>query len=127
MSFVEKEYGKDHVEIGCISQALARVHLLEGNLTAAKELVDKSIIILKNHKHAYLYLSWETLADICLAKALEAQKSGNAEQFQSHREKAKEALQAALEAVKSHFRENSPFIPKIEGKLQELNRGDALI
>lgn len=122
LNYSQKEYGKDHVEIGCISQALARVHFLEGDLDLAKDHTDQAIKILQTHNHAYLYQSFETLAEVYSAKAVKAQKSGNSEQFQANREKAKEALRAALDAVKSHFRENSPFIPRIESKLSELNR-----
>lgn len=53
---------------------------------------------------------------------MEAQRGGNIEQFQAYGEKAKEALNAALDAVKLHFQESSPFIPKIESKIHELNQ-----
>lgn len=122
LKYSEKEYGKEHVEIGCISQALARVHFLEGDLTTATDLTVKAIKILQIHNHAYLYMSFEILAEIYLAKALEAQRGGNVEQFQANGEKAKEALKAALDAVKLHFQESSPFIPKIESKIHELKQ-----
>jgi tetratricopeptide (TPR) repeat protein len=126
LKYSEKEYGKGHVEIGCISQALARVHFLEGDLTTAKDLTDKAIKILQTHNHAYLYMSFETLAQIYLARALEAQKGSNIELFQANGEKAKEALKVALDAVKLHFQENSPFISKIENKIHELNQNHPL-
>jgi len=120
-SYVEKEYGRQHIEIGFIAQALARVYFLEGDLDTAKDHANKAIRVFQDHKHAYLYKSFETLADIYLARSLEEQRQGNRKQFESYREKAKQALESALHAAKSHFRENSPFIPKIESKLQELN------
>jgi tetratricopeptide (TPR) repeat protein len=121
LGYSETGYGKDHVEIGCISHALARVHLLEGDLDTAKDRVEQAIKILQNHQHASLYMSFETLAEVYLAKASKASKNGNMEEFRENGQKAKEALQAALAAVKSHFREDSPFIPKIESKLRRLN------
>jgi hypothetical protein len=60
-----------------IARTSAHVHFLERNLDMAKGHAEKTIKILYNHKHAYLYQSFETLAEICFAKPLEAQNQGS--------------------------------------------------
>jgi tetratricopeptide (TPR) repeat protein len=117
----EEEFGKDHIEMGLILQSLGHVYLLQDQVEPAQKHVEKALKILQQHKHPELHVSLESLADIYLKKSLDSKNKGDKLQEQKFREQAITFLHEALEVVKIHFRANSPFIMRIQSKINKLS------
>jgi tetratricopeptide (TPR) repeat protein len=113
----EEGFGKDHVKTGLTLQNLAHVYLLQGQVEPAQNLTDRALKILQQSKHPELHVSLESLADIYLKKSLNAENKGDKHQSQKFKEQAITTLHKALEVTQTHFRANSPFITRIQLKI----------
>ena len=120
-AIVEKNLGQDHVGVSVILNNLGDVHLLQGNLKSAKNLMYKACAILEKQQHPNQYQCLETLAKLYVRKSFLALEQGKKETSQKFQQKAISYLRRALNVVKKYFSCNSVHAKRIQESIYAMD------
>lgn len=112
----EKKYGKDNIENARILRNLGQTYLAQNQLERAESSLQRGHYVLEKRNHPDLYLSFESLSDLCLAKAIKAEKQGNQKQVKTLKAQAKDYLQKAQSVILNHFPSDTPLLKRIQEK-----------
>jgi tetratricopeptide (TPR) repeat protein len=101
---------------------LGQVYLLEGQVDAAEDLINKALSILQRSNHLESYKCLENLSDLYYKKSIQVENKEDIKQFQNFKKKALLYLKQSLKVANTYFPENSPHIIRIHDKLKNLNK-----
>lgn len=110
----------DQVEIATAIQTLAEVYLFEDQLEISENLMKKSLKFFSQHKHPNISRSLESLAELYLKKSTLSMDKGNRQKAETYRTQAISFLNQALKLGREYFPEESPYIKRIQLKLQKI-------
>jgi len=119
-AIVEKNLGQDHVGVSLILNNLGDVHLLQGNLKSAKNLMCKACAILENQQHPNQYQCLEALSKLYMKKSSIALEQGKKEAAKKFQQKALTYLGRALNVAKKYFSCNSAHAKRIQENITSM-------
>ena len=116
-----QHYGVKHAASAYLLRSLGKVYLLEGNIKEAEKVIKSALEAFSESDHPGAYIALEDLADLNLRKDFELKKRNKNQQDQQLKILACEYLNRALYFVKSYFPDDSPHIPRIQSKINDIS------